>query len=287
MKFHAPTAAEQRVRLLARALADLNRLPIDQTANLMLPRQYASCLISSRAELIIAPYAPPALGMEQAAREIAKLCCSDVIGITLGIGAGNVETPYFGVVRDVRAREWCGGYPSGSPASLRRSNSDAVPPVRPLRHPGERPYEALLTALLPLARPPFAPRILRNPKPAQGRGPSALTKEEGWERSVAAFADESAVRAAMEIRHQSPWLNKAEMRDGGLENTRKSPLHAEKRRSKSEEEAISTETPTSLPGGEFARFLEQRRDTDRADRVQHGADRNVVAKYQREKGPSR
>lgn len=103
MKFHAPTAVEQRVRLLARALADLNRLPIDQTANLMLPRKYASCLISSRAELIIAPYAPPALGMEQAAREIAKLCRSDVIGITLGIGASNVETPYFGVVRDVRA----------------------------------------------------------------------------------------------------------------------------------------------------------------------------------------
>jgi len=48
-------------------------------------------------------------------------------------------------------------------------------PVRPLRHPGERPYEARLTALLPLTGPPFAPRNLRQPNHPQGRGPSAIT----------------------------------------------------------------------------------------------------------------
>ncbi|RVU01140.1 hypothetical protein EOE18_18275 [Novosphingobium umbonatum] len=34
-----------------------------------------------------------------------------------------------------------------------------------------------MTVLLPLARPPSAPRNLRYPNAAQGRGPSALTSQ--------------------------------------------------------------------------------------------------------------
>lgn len=151
MRSPAP-AAVKRVRALAVALANLHHVTVDETANLMLPRRYADCLIASTGELVVAPYPPPGMGMAEATRGIAHLCRSDVVAVTLGVDGTGYETPYFGVVRDIAAREWLGGYrfwcrdragpywlvPDEQGPSFQLSDKGVIPTVAPWSTCAER-----------------------------------------------------------------------------------------------------------------------------------------------------
>jgi hypothetical protein len=62
------------------------------------------------AELVLAPFAPPASGMADATSALALLARSDVIALTVAADGAGQESLYGGIVRDAGHRQWQGGY---------------------------------------------------------------------------------------------------------------------------------------------------------------------------------